>query len=104
MQEVIQKMLRVEQDGRKLVEQAQQEARQAAAAAQIEAQKDTEQTLQAARERARRRIEEAAATAAEEKRRLLDQRRADLVASLHVDEARIREAADAVLRSVLGES
>lgn len=102
MQELIQKMLRVEEDARKLVQEAETEARKAVAVAQQDAQAQAERTLEAARHQARQLVEDAARDALNEKRQVLEQRRADAQAAIGVDDAGIRDAADAVLQIVLG--
>ena len=102
MESVIQKMLAVEDQARRLVGEAEAEAQRTVAAAQEEAQREKQQALEASRAAARRLVEETTKAALEEKGKRLTERRAALQAAIRTSESDLRREADKVLRRVLG--
>lgn len=102
MQELIQKMLRVEEDARRRVQEAQEQAKAQVTVAQREAQIEAEQQIEAARRQGRELLEQTVTATEAEKVRLLDVRRQEVVASIQVDDQAIQAATDDVLKAVLG--
>lgn len=102
MQELIQKMLRVEEEARTQVSSAEIEARSMVQAAQRAGQQEGERKLEAAREEARHLLEQGLAAANQDKIRLLAERRAEVVAGVRASDADVRKAAESALRAVLG--
>jgi vacuolar-type H+-ATPase subunit H len=102
MQEVIQKMLEVEDEGRRLVQQARREAREAVELARQEAELRARQAVEQARLDAADLVAQAAADAQREKQRLLGERLEHLHQTLQVDPSDVEQAAEAVRRAVLG--
>jgi len=101
VKELIDKMLRVEDQARMLLRQAEQGAAQAVADARKAAQGQAKQALEKARDDARKLVEQAEQEARDEKQRRLDKRRAAIADSVTVSETAVQEAADTVLRAVL---
>jgi vacuolar-type H+-ATPase subunit H len=102
MQELIQKMLRVEEDARKMVQEAQEQSKAQVAAAQREAQQEAEQQLEAARRQGREVVEQTVTATEAEKARLLEDRRQEVVVSIQVNDQDIQTATDDALKAVLG--
>jgi len=101
VKELIDKMLRVEDQARMLLRQAEQEAAQSLADARKVAQDQTEQVLETARDEARKLVDQAEQEARDEKLRRLDERRAAIADAVTVSPEAIEETADTVLRTVL---
>lgn len=102
MEEVIRKMLEVEQEGRRLLKEARVEAKQMVAEAQQEGEVRRQESLEAARREAVQLVEAAGLKARQDKAQMLDQRGKSLQESLRVNPSQIEQAAEMVRRAVLG--
>ncbi|NIA22080.1 MAG: hypothetical protein GWP05_09000 [Anaerolineaceae bacterium] len=103
MEKIIQKMLEVEQEGRRLLKEARSEAKLLVAEAQQRGELRRQESLQAARREAARLVEAAEAKALEDKAQMLDQRGQSLQDALRVSPSEIEQAVETVCRTVLGQ-
>ena len=103
MEEIIQKMLEVEQEGRRLLKEARSEAKQMVAEAQQRGESRRQESLEAARREAAQLVEAAGKKALEEKAQMLDQRGQSLQDALQVSPSQIEQAVETVCRTVLGQ-
>ena len=102
MEEIIQKMLEVEQEGRRKLKEARAEAKQMVAQAQQEGEVRRQECLEAAHREAVQLVEASGLKAGQDKAQMLDQRGKSLQESLHVNPSEIEQAAEMVRRAVLG--
>jgi len=102
MKEIIQELLRVENDAKRIVADAEAAARQALADARAQAQQRAEETRRRAAEDAQRLATDLADQARAQKQARLDETRSANRAAAIIPEPLAREAVDTICRAILG--